>query len=75
MTIDPRLHDAVIFDLDGVVTDTASGTPEDVVPVIDSTVVFVRKLAEAGIASAVCSSGRNCEQALKAAGLDDLFAV
>ena len=24
MTIDPRLHDAVIFDLDGVVTDTAS---------------------------------------------------
>ena len=24
VTIDPRLHDAVIFDLDGVVTDTAS---------------------------------------------------
>lgn len=24
LTIDPRLHDAVIFDLDGVVTDTAS---------------------------------------------------
>jgi beta-phosphoglucomutase-like phosphatase (HAD superfamily) len=24
VTIDPRYHDAVIFDLDGVVTDTAS---------------------------------------------------
>ena len=24
VTIDPRLYDAVIFDLDGVVTDTAS---------------------------------------------------
>ena len=24
VTIDPRLHDAIIFDLDGVVTDTAS---------------------------------------------------
>ena len=24
VTVDPRLHDAVIFDLDGVVTDTAS---------------------------------------------------
>ena len=24
VTIDPRFHDAVIFDLDGVVTDTAS---------------------------------------------------
>ena len=24
VTIDPRKHDAVIFDLDGVVTDTAS---------------------------------------------------
>ena len=157
VTIDPRLHDAVIFDLDGVVTDTASihaaawkamfdeflsgrppadgenrspftdddyrhfvdgkprldgvadflnsrgislppGNPLDStddsvyglgnrkqqiflerldagVPVFESTVVLVRKLAEAGVATAIYSSSRNCEHVLKVAGLDDLFAV
>lgn len=73
-TIDPRLHDAVVFNLDGVVTDTASIHTSDR-GVNDSTVVLVRRLAEAGIATAACSSGRNCEQALKAAGLGDLFAA
>ncbi|MGX9791158.1 trehalose-phosphatase [Mycobacterium sp. MMS18-G62] len=157
VTIDPRLHDAVIFDLDGVVTDTASihaaawaamfddflqrrpasagenhqpfteddyrhfvdgkprfdgvtdflssrgislpqgrtsDTTEDTVyglgnrkqqlflerihagvPVFESTVVLVRRLAEAGVATGVYSSSRNCEQILKDAGLADLFAV
>ena len=158
VTIDPRLHDAVIFDLDGVVTDTASihaaawaamfneflarrtasddenhspfteddyrhfvdGKPrhdgvvdfmasrgislpvgradrhhsktryaalviassssfsncsDAGVPVFDSTVALVRRLAEAGVATAIYSSSRNCEQILKAAGLGDLFAV
>ena len=45
------------------------------VPVFESTVVLVRKLAEAGVATAIYSSSRNCEQVLKAAGLGDLFAV
>ena len=157
VTIDPRMHDAVIFDLDGVVTDTASihasawkamfdeflsgrppadgenhspftdddyrnfvdgkprldgvadflksrgialppGDPDDStddsvyglgnrkqqiflerldagVPVFESTVVLVRTLAEAGVATAIYSSSRNCEHVLKAAGLGDLFAV
>jgi alpha,alpha-trehalase len=157
VTIDSRLHDAVIFDLDGVVTDTASihaaawaamfneflarrtasgdenrspfteddyrhlvdgkprhdgvvdfmasrgislpvGEPTDTtqdtvcglgnrkqhlflellgagVPVFDSTVALVRRLAETGVATAIYSSSRNCEQILKAAGLGDLFAV
>ena len=157
VTVDPRLHDAVLFDLDGVVTDTASmhaaawtamfddflrlrpdttvqidalftdydyrhyvdgkhrsdgvadflashgislpqGEPSDLledtvfglgnrkqqrlleladagVPVFDSTVELVRKLAEAGVATAVYSSSRNCERILEAAGLSDLFAV
>lgn len=157
VTIDPRLHDAVIFDLDGVVTDTASihaaawttmfndflerrsasnhenhapftdddyrrfvdGKPrndgvvdflasrgislpagevsdstedtvyglanrkqqlylerlDDGVPIFESTVALVRTLAEAGVATAVYSSSRNCERVLKAAGLGDLFGV
>jgi alpha,alpha-trehalase len=157
VTIDPRLHDAVVFDLDGVITDTASihaaawramfnefldrrpasdrenlapftaddyrqfvdgkprhdgvvdflasrgislpaGEPSDStqdtvyglgnrkqqlflelldggVPVFESTVVLVHKLAEAGVATAVYSSSRNCERVLNAAGLGDLFAV
>ena len=45
------------------------------VPVFESTVVLVRKLAEARVATAIYSSSRNCEQVLKAAGLGDLFAV
>ena len=157
VTIDPRLHDAVIFDLDGVVTDTASihaaawasmfndflqrrqvsddedhspftdddyrhfvdgkpreagvvdflasrgislrpGSPGDGtkdtisglgerkqqifleslhagVPVFESTVVLIRKLADAGVATGIYSSSRNCEHILKDAGLGDLFAV
>lgn len=157
VTLDPRLHDAVLFDLDGVLTDTApihaaawaslfndflehrpasdgenhspftdddyrhfvdgksrydgvadflasrgislpSGAPFDCtydtmcglgnrkqqlflerldagVFVFDSTVALVRKLSEAGVATAVYSASRNCEQILKAAGVADLFSV
>ncbi len=71
-TIDPRFYDAVVFGLDVVVTDAA---PNDGSAVLDSTVALVRKLAEAGVATAVYSSGRNSEQVLKAAGLDDLFDI
>jgi alpha,alpha-trehalase len=157
ITIDPRYHDAVIFDLDGVVTDTASvhaaawpmvfdeflaqrparegedrspftdddyrrfvdgkqcdagvadflasrgvslanGSPSDIkdhtvsglenreqelflalltagVPRFESTVALVRKLHGVDVATAVYSSSRDCEQVLKAAGVDDLSAV
>lgn len=155
--IDPRLHDAVIFDLDGVVTDTAviheaawktafdeflscrpavegenhapftdadyhdfvdgkprldgardflksrgvtlpagdpgeqpAGTLEGLVgrkqqiflerlgagvPVFQSTVALVRRLAEVGVATAVYSASRNCEHVLREAGLEALFTV
>src|SRR5215207_1611957 len=71
VTIDPRLHDAVIFDLDGV---GARGR-DDVVTVFESTVALVRKLAEAGAAPAVYPLSRDCENILRAAGIGDLFAV
>lgn len=157
VTIDPRYHDAVLFNLNGVVTNTASihaaawtklfndfltrrpvatgedhspftgadyrrfvdgkprydgvadfltsrgirlqrGQPSDTdedtvcglgnrkqhvfvdllstgVPVFESTVALVRKLQANGVATAVFSSSRNSELVLKAAGIDDLFAI
>ena len=75
VTIDPRYHEAVIFDLDGVVTDKLQDPLVDGVPVFESTVALVRRLQDAGVATAVYSSRRNCEQVLKAAGVDDLFPV
>jgi trehalose-phosphatase len=157
VTIDPRLHDAVVFDVDGVVTDTIStraaawaevfddflahrpdmpdedhspftvddhrrlvdgnswidgvtafltarrialpqGHSTDVtldtvcglgnrtrelfleqiragVRRFDSTLSLARRLADAGVATAVCSARRNCAEILTAAGLEDLFTV
>jgi trehalose 6-phosphate phosphatase len=65
--IDPRRHDAVLFDLDVVVTAKGS--------VLDSTVTLVRQLQETGVGTAVFSASRNCQDALTAAGIGDLFAV
>jgi len=156
VTIDPRYHDAVIFDLDGVVTnaralraaaykrafdDYLSGRPangnevcspfteEDYrryvdgkpphdgfaeflasrgislrppsVSVVDETLIgladrtedafldmldegvsafestldVVSELHQAGIATAVCSWNRNCDRVVRAAGIENLFAV
>src|SRR3954463_10911708 len=62
VTIDPRLHDAVIFDLDSAAVFGSMGA-------------LVRKLRETGVATGVYSSSPNCEQILKDAGLDGMFAV
>ncbi|WP_237572391.1 trehalose-phosphatase [Mycolicibacterium lacusdiani] len=67
ITIDPRRHDAVLFDLDGALTRE--------VPLFGATVELARKLADVGIAAAAYSSSPQCQQALKAAGVDDLFEV
>jgi trehalose 6-phosphate phosphatase len=65
--IDPRRHDAVLFDLDAVLTAEGSA--------LDSTVTLVRQLQEAGVGTAVFSSSRNCQDALTAAGIGDLVDV
>lgn len=67
ITIDPRRHDAVLFDLDGALTTDA--------PLFGATVDLARKLQDIGMATAAYSSSPQCQRALKAAGVDDLFEV
>ncbi len=64
--IDPRRHDAVLFDLDTVVSGEGSA--------FDSTLTLVRQLQEIGVGTAVFSSN-NCGDILTAAGIGDLFTV
>src|ERR1700737_5428072 len=67
ITIDPRYHDAVLFHLDGALTND--------VPLFGATVDLARKLQGADVAAAAYSSSPHCQQALTAAGIDDLFGV
>ncbi len=69
VTVDPRYHEAVIFNLDTVLTDTDGG------PAFESTIKLVRKLLDAGVATAVYSLRADGQQLLKAAGVDDFFGV
>jgi len=75
VTIDPRYHEAVIFDLDGVLTDTACSDAAACVPLLEPTAALARKLQGVDVATAACSSSSHCQQILKAAGVDDLFDV
>jgi alpha,alpha-trehalase len=61
----------VIFDLDGLIADTASGG----VRAFDSTVPLLRRLREVGAAAGVYSCGRNCAEVLHAAGIDEFVRV
>ena len=70
VTIDPRLHDAVIFDLDSMVE--RSGTDDSA---LESTVTLARKLRAAGVATAIYSPSGQCEQVLGAAGIAESFTV
>jgi trehalose-phosphatase len=67
ITIDPRYHDAVLFDLDGALACD--------VPLFGATIDLARKLRGIGVAAAAYSSRPRCQQALKDAGIDDLFGV
>ncbi|MCV7256272.1 trehalose-phosphatase [Mycobacterium hackensackense] len=67
VTIDPRYHDAVLFNLDSALTGDA--------PVFQATVDLARKLRGIEVATAAHSSNPRCQHALKAAGVDDLFDV
>ena len=69
VTVDPRYHDAVIFNLDAVLTDI------DGVAAVESTIKLAQKLLDVGVATAVYLSRPGGQQLLKAAGIDDLFGV
>jgi trehalose-phosphatase len=72
--IDPRQHDAVIFNLDGI-TECIAAHGISVPALVESTAALLRRLADAGVVTAVYSSSRDCEQILEMAGLGELFAV
>ena len=68
VTVDPRYHDAVVFNLDDVLTDTDG-------VLCESTINLVRKLLDVGVATAVYSLRSGGQQLLKAAGIEQLFGV
>ncbi|MBN3508688.1 trehalose-phosphatase [Mycolicibacterium septicum] len=69
ITIDPRICDAVVFDLDVVVSDT------DPISVSDSAVTLLRRLAESGIKTAAYSLSGDCAVIAQSAALGDMFTV
>ncbi len=48
---------------------------DGVVSFSESAVALVQRLQQIGVGTAVCSSSRNCDQVLRAAGISNLFAV
>lgn len=66
-TIDRRYHEAVIFDLACVLTETAPETAQ----VRDSTPFLLRRLRDVGVATAVYSRTQNCRQVMRSAGMDE----
>lgn len=69
VTLDPRYHDAVIFNLDVVLTESAG------VPAFDSTIKLARKLLDVGIATATYVLRPGGQQLLESAGIDHLFGT
>ncbi len=70
VTIDPRLHDAVIFDLDSMI-----GRPGTDDSALESTGTLARRLRAAGVATAIYSPAGQCEQVLGPAGIAGSFTV
>jgi len=72
VTIDPRLHDAVIFSLDSLV---APGRPVTEDSAFESAVALARRLRAAGVMTAAYSPAAQGVAALRAAGLADSFTI
>ncbi len=72
-TIDRRYHDAVIFKLCSLVAE--NGRQGGAIETRDSTIPLLRRLRDAGIATAVYSTVRDAAAVLRAAEIDDLVGV
>jgi len=72
VTIDPRLHDAVIFGLDSLLECGRPGTDDSA---LEATGALARKLRAAGVATAIYSPAGRCEQVLGPAGIAESFTV
>ncbi|OBJ05570.1 trehalose-phosphatase [Mycobacterium alsense] len=68
--VDGRYHDAVVLGLDSVVESGPGG-----VDACDSAAPLLRRLRDAGVATAVYSPSRDSAQALRDAGIDDLVGA
>jgi len=62
-SIDPERYDGVLFNLDGLLTDTASVR------------LLTERLRAAQVDCAVISASRDCAEVLRAAGLLDIFLI
>jgi phosphoglycolate phosphatase-like HAD superfamily hydrolase len=71
VTIDRRYHDAVILDLDSVVTKPENGRAQ----AFESAVPLLRRLRDGGVATAVYSSTRDCAETLRVAGISELVSI
>ncbi|MGO9156986.1 trehalose-phosphatase [Mycobacterium sp.] len=69
VTVDPRYHDAVLFNLDGFGNQIVDGAPA-----LDLMVELVQRLHAAGVATAAFSASGAVEQR-EAARMDELFHV
>jgi beta-phosphoglucomutase-like phosphatase (HAD superfamily) len=48
---------------------------DEALPALESTVDLLRELQDAGIATAIYSPSHNCQRVLRAADIENLFAV
>lgn len=67
--VDPRDHDAVLIELDSLITGAGSLRP------YHRAREFVRELASAGVRTAAYSSAGGCAQKLTSIGLTEVFAA
>ena len=67
VTIDPRRHDAVLFNVDSALSTDLR--------FLEPTADLARALRAVNVATAAHSSNPQCQQALKTAGMDHLFDV
>ena len=65
VTLYPQDCDAVLFDLDGVLTSTAKADA--------STIALVQQLRALSIKTAVTTCSTHCREALETAGISQLF--